>query len=374
MPSLLFSPITIGSLELPNRLVVSPMCQYSAHDGDVGDWHAQHLSQLGYSGAGLVIVEATGVDARGRITHACAGLYSDDNEAALRTVLATARRWAGPARFGIQIAHAGRKASARRPWEGGGPLAAHEMPWPTVSSSTLPFAEGWPSPHALSPDEIDGVVAAWAHAARRAVRAGFDLIEIHGAHGYLIHQFLSPLVNTRTDEFGGALGNRMRCPLAIVRAVREAVPAAMPVGMRVSATDWVDGGWDLGQTITFVRAARELGIDYVCVSSGGTVSGVTAPVAPGYHVPFAREIKQKTDLRTIAVGLITHARQAEEILERGDADLIALARAFLDDPRWGWHAADELGGTTHVPPQYALARTAGWRKFRDSGRNLTSDF
>jgi 2,4-dienoyl-CoA reductase-like NADH-dependent reductase (Old Yellow Enzyme family) len=211
---------------------------------------------------------------------------------------------------------------------------------------------------------MDDVISAWASAAARAVRAGFDLIEIHCAHGYLIHQFLSPLVNTRDDAFGGSLDNRLRFPLAVIRAVRDAVPAAIPVGMRVSATDWVEGGWDVAQTIAFVTAAGRLGISYVSVSSGGAVSGVTVPVAPSYQVPLAREIKQATGLLTVAAGLITDARQAEEALQAGGADMIALARAFLDDPRWGWHAADELGDSTHFPPQYALARAAGWRKVK----------
>jgi 2,4-dienoyl-CoA reductase-like NADH-dependent reductase (Old Yellow Enzyme family) len=334
------------------------MCQYSAHEGTVGDWHVQHLSQLGYSGAGLVIVEATAVEARGRITHGCVGLYTDEHEAALHHVLAVARQWAGPTRFGIQLAHAGRKASARRPWEGGGSLPASDAPWQTISSSAVPFGEGWHTPQALAADEIDQLVAAWATAARRAVRAGFDLIEIHCAHGYLMHQFLSPLANRRTDSFGGSLDNRLRAPLAVLRAVRDEVPAAIPVGVRVSATDWIEGGWDVAGTIAFVKAAGLLGINYVSVSSGGTISGVVVPVAPGYQVPLAREIKQATGMLTSAVGLITNAAQAEQILQAGDADLIALARAFLDDPRWGWHAADELGDTTHVPPQYALARSA----------------
>ena len=366
MSSLLFSPITIGSLALSNRLVVSPMCQYSADDGTVGDWHVQHLSQLGYSGAGLVMVEATGVEPRGRITHGCTGLYSDANEAAMQKVLAIARRWAGPARFGIQLAHAGRKASVHRPWHGGKPLSGDESPWLTISSSAKPFGDGWHTPHALTAAEIDEVIQSWAAAARRAARAGFDLVEIHCAHGYLLHQFLSPLVNLRTDAFGGSLDNRMRMPLAVVRAVRDAVPASMPVGLRVSATDWVDGGWDVAQTIEYVKAARTIGVDYVCASSGGAVFNATMPVEAGYQVTFARDIKRATGVRSCAVGLITHARHAEEILQAGDADLIAVARGFLDDPRWGWHAADELGDTAYGPPQYDRARSAGWRRFRDA--------
>ncbi|MGH8178320.1 MAG: NADH:flavin oxidoreductase/NADH oxidase [Steroidobacter sp.] len=368
MSSRLFAPIALGDFELPNRLVVAPMCQYSASDGSATDWHLQHLSQLAYSGAGHVVVEATAVERRGRITHGCLGLYSDDNEAALSRVIAVARRLGGPTKFGIQLAHAGRKASSRRPWEGGAPLAPNEDPWQTVSSSATPFGDGWHVPHALSSDEIDASVRAFAAAARRAVRIGFDVIELHCAHGYLMHEFLSPLVNQRTDEYGGSLENRMRFPLAVIRAVRDAVPASIPVGMRVSATDWVEGGWDVAQTVEFVRAAQRLGIAFVCASSSGIRANVTVPVAPGYQVPFAARIRKETGVATRAIGLITDPRQAEQILARGDADMIALARAFMDDPRWGWHAADALGAAAHFPSPYHLARTAGWLKFRDEIR------
>lgn len=364
--STLFSPIKLGLLELSNRLVVAPMCQYSASDGTVGEWHQQHLSQLGYSGAGWVVVEATGVESRGRITHGCVGLYSDENEAALKQAVAMARRWSGSTKFGIQLAHAGRKASARRPWEGGAPLSVTEDPWQTVSSSDIPFGEGWHTPHALTETEIEALLDAWAAAAKRAVRIGFETIEVHCAHGYLIHQFLSPTANRRTDRYGGSLENRMRLPLAIIRAVRAAVPAHMPLGIRVSATEWVEGGWQLDDTIEFVRAAQSAGIDFACASGGGIVPGITVPVAPGYQVPFATAIKRQTGIATRAVGLINSAQQAERILSAGQADFIALARGFLDDPRWGWHAADELGDVVHGPPAYALARSPGWRKFRDA--------
>jgi 2,4-dienoyl-CoA reductase-like NADH-dependent reductase (Old Yellow Enzyme family) len=364
--SQLFTPIQLGSVQLPNRLVVAPMCQYSASDGTVSDWHVQHLSQLGYSGAGLVVVEATAVERRGRISHGCVGLYSDDNEAALKNVLTTARRWSGPTKFGIQLAHAGRKASTRTPWQGSTPLTPSEQPWQTVSSSAIPFADGWHTPQALSGPEIDQLIAAWVAAAQRAVRIGFDVIELHCAHGYLMHEFLSPLVNKRTDEFGGSLANRMRLPLAVIRAVRAAVPGLIPLGIRVSATDWVENGWDVTQTIEFVRAAKELGVEFVCASSGGAIGGVTVPVAVGYQVPLAAEIKRATGITTRAVGLINNAHQAEKILQDGDADMIALARGFLDNPRWGWHAADVLGAKTHGPLQYALARSAGWRNYRDA--------
>jgi 2,4-dienoyl-CoA reductase-like NADH-dependent reductase (Old Yellow Enzyme family) len=364
--SLLFSPLELGSVRLPNRLVVAPMCQYSAHDGTVSEWHTQHLSQLGYSGAGLVVVEATAVERRGRISHGCVGLYSDDNEAALKNVIATARRWAGPTKFGIQLAHAGRKASTRTPWQGSAPLSANEQPWQTVSSSAIPFADNWHVPQALTAMEIEQQVNAWVVAAQRAVRIGFDVIEIHCAHGYLMHEFLSPLVNQRTDEFGGSLENRMRFPLAVIRAVRESIPNSIPLGMRVSATDWIEGGWDIAQTIDFVRAAKKLGAAFVCASSGGAVSGIKIPIESGYQVPFAAQIKRETGIATRAVGLINNAHQAEKILADGEADMVAIARGFLDDPRWGWHAADALGATTHGPNQYALARTSGWRNYRDA--------
>lgn len=365
MPSRLFEPIAISEVQLPNRLVVAPMCQYSASDGSATDWHLQHLSQLAYSGAGLVVVEATAVERRGRITHTCLGLYSDDNEAALERALHAARRLGGPTRFGIQLAHAGRKASTHRPWDGGAPLSPSEDPWQTVSSSAAPFGEGWHIPHALTVGELDGIVAAFVQAAQRAVRIGFEVIEIHSAHGYLLHEFLSPLVNKRTDDYGGSLENRSRLPLAAIRAVRAAVPRSVAVGLRISGTDWVEGGWDVAQSIAYVRAAQQLGIAYVCVSSGGIRAKVAVPAAPGYQVPLAHEIRQATGAVTRAVGLITDPRQAEQLLADGSADMVALARAFLDDPRWGWHAADLLGAKVHFPPQYFLVRSEGWRRIRD---------
>jgi 2,4-dienoyl-CoA reductase-like NADH-dependent reductase (Old Yellow Enzyme family) len=358
MSSRLFEPIAIGAVQLPNRLVVAPMCQYSASDGSATDWHLQHLSQLAYSGAGLVVVEATAVERRGRITHACLGLYSDDNEAALERAMHAARRLGGPTRFGIQLAHAGRKASTHRPWEGGAPLGPAEDPWHTVSSCATPFGEGWHIPHALSSAEIDATVEAFVQSARRAVRIGFEVIEIHSAHGYLLHEFLSPLVNTRTDDYGGSLENRLRMPLAVIRAVRAAVPRDVAVGLRISGTDWVEGGWDVTQSIAYVRAAKDLGIAYVCVSSGGVRAKVMVPAAPGYQVPLAHEVRQATGVATRAVGLITDPRQAEQILAAGSADMVAL----------GWHAADMLGGKAHFPPPYYLARSEGWRRIRDSGQ------
>jgi 2,4-dienoyl-CoA reductase-like NADH-dependent reductase (Old Yellow Enzyme family) len=367
--SVLFQPISLGNLEIPNRLVVAPMCQYSASDGSATDWHLQHWSQLGYSGAGLVVVEATGVERRGRITHGCLGLYSDENEATIARTLSSARRFAGPTRFGIQLAHAGRKASTRAPWQGGQPLTSAEDPWETVSASPLPFAQGWHVPRELKESELEQLIEAFVVAAKRALRIGFDMIELHCAHGYLMHEFLSPLSNQRTDAFGGPLENRMRFPLAVIRAVRDALPASMPLGMRVSSTDWVEGGWEIEQTIRFVSEAKTLGVEFVCASSGGTAV-VKIPVVPGYQVPFAEQIRRATGMKTRAVGAIFTPRQAEDILTSGQADMIALARAFMDDPRWGWHAADALGASAHSPTPYHLARSAGWKQLRDSARDV----
>jgi 2,4-dienoyl-CoA reductase-like NADH-dependent reductase (Old Yellow Enzyme family) len=364
----LFEPLNLGPFVLANRIVVAPMCQYSASDGSATDWHLQHLSQLAYSGAALVMVEATAVQRRGRITHGDLGLYSDENEATLKRVIDAARRLGGPTRFGIQIGHAGRKASTRAPWEGGAPLTEQQDAWQTVSSSAIPFGEGWHVPKALSNAELEATIEAFVQTAQRATRIGFDVIEIHAAHGYLIHQFLSPLVNNRHDEYGGSLENRLRLPLQIIRAVREAVPPAIAVGLRVSATDWVEGGWNVPQTIELVKQAKALGIAYVCASSGGIRAGVSVPTKSNYQVPFAQEIRKATGVTTRAVGLITDAYQANEIIRSGQADLIALARAFLDDPRWGWHAADQLGGKLHAPPQYALSRGEHWRQFRDRNK------
>jgi 2,4-dienoyl-CoA reductase-like NADH-dependent reductase (Old Yellow Enzyme family) len=371
MSAALFESLELGPVHLANRIVVAPMCQYSASDGSATDWHLQHLSQLAYSGAALVMVEATAVERRGRITHGDLGLYSDENEATLKRVIDAARRLGGPTKFGIQLAHAGRKASTRAPWEGGIPLTEAEDAWQTVSSSAVPFGEGWHTPKSLTQSEIDATVAAFVKAAERAVRIGFDVIEVHAAHGYLIHQFLSPLVNARTDEYGGSLENRMRLALRIVRAVREAVPKSIAVGIRVSSTDWVDGGWDVQQTIELIKQAKSLGVVYACASSGGIRANVTLSPKPNYQVPFAEQIKKATGIITRAVGLITDPHQANDIIRNGQADLIALARGMLDDPRWGWHAADKLGAKVHSPPQYAMARGEHWRHLRDESESRT---
>jgi 2,4-dienoyl-CoA reductase-like NADH-dependent reductase (Old Yellow Enzyme family) len=359
--SALFSPLALGPVSLPNRIVVAPMCQYSADDGSATDWHLQHWMTLAMSGAALVVLEATGVERRGRITHGCLGLYSDANERAIARGLAAARAVALPGtRFGIQLGHAGRKASSQRPWEGGRALGPAEDPWPTVAPSALPFGDGWHTPEALDDAGLERVTAAFVQAARRAVRLGFDAIELHMAHGYLLHSFLSPLSNQRDDLWGGDAERRRSFPLAVADAVRAVVPAGIALGVRVSAVDWVEGGLTIDDTITLATALKAHGLDYVCASSGGNVPQARIPVTPGYQVPFAREIKQKSGLVTRAVGLIVEAQQAEAIIAGGDADQVALARAVLDDPRWGWHAADALGAELTLPPQYARAAAKTW--------------
>ena len=360
--SQLFSPFQLGPVELLNRIVVSPMCQYSADDGVASDWHLHHLIQFGYSGAGLVMVEATGVERRGRITHQCLGLYSDDCEAALARVLAAARRFAGhDVRFGIQLAHAGRKASAYRPWdERKGPLEPADDPWTTVSASPVPFDTSWPVPEALGEDGMDQVREAFVSSARRAVRMGFDVVELHAAHGYLLHQFLSPIANQRQDSCGGSLENRMHFPLAVTRAVRAAVPRHVAMGVRITGTDWLPGGWAIEDAVAFARALRQEGVDFVCVSSGGISPAVTIPVEPGYQVPFAARVRHNAGIATQTVGMILKPEQAEEIIASGNADMVALARAFLDDPRWVWHAAEKLGDSAHYPPQYMRASRSVW--------------
>lgn len=352
MPSQLFSPFSIGPLTLDNRIVVAPMCQYSATDGNAGDWHAMHLGQMAVSGAGLLILEATAVEAVGRITAGCLGLYSDGNEAALGHVLGAIRAYS-PVKLAIQLAHAGRKASSREPWLGGQQVPADDpRGWTAVAPSALPQLPGEQPPAALDSAGLARVREAFAQAARRCARLGFDGVEIHAAHGYLLHQFLSPLANQRSDAYGGSLENRMRFPLEVFDAVRAAFPADRPVWVRVSATDWVDGGWDLAQTTAFVQALKARGCAAVHVSTGGVSPQQKIPLGPGYQVPQAQALKRATGLPAIAVGLITEAEQAEAIVAEGRADAVALARGLLYDPRWPWHAAAKLGASVKVPPQY----------------------
>jgi 2,4-dienoyl-CoA reductase-like NADH-dependent reductase (Old Yellow Enzyme family) len=357
MTSVLFQPITLGDLTFSNRIAVAPMCQYSAEDGSASDWHLYHWMNLAMSGAGMVTVEMTDVERRGRISHGCLGLYSDDNEAAARRTLDAARRVAAPGtKFGTQLAHAGRKASNRRPWEGGGPLQPGEDPWQTVSASAIAYDTGWNVPHALEEDEILQLVARFAEAARRAERAGFDFIELHAAHGYLIFQFLSPLSNQRTDRWGGSLENRMRFLLEIVRTVRKAVPNLM-LGTRLSVKEWVDGGFDVEDAIEVAKALKAEGVAYLCCSSGGNSPLQQVPPGPGYQVHLAEAVRKGAGIPTRAVGLIDDPRQAEAIVADGRADMVALARAFLADPRWGWRAAASFGEKIHPAPQLARSVT-----------------
>ncbi len=349
--SKLFSPYSLGSLELSNRIAIAPMCQYSAVDGLATDWHMIHLGNLALSGAALLIIEATAVTPEGRISPDDLGLWSDDHAKALEPVIAAIRRYS-PIKVAVQLAHAGRKASSEVPWQGGANIPPDQpRGWQTEAPSAVPHAEGETVPLALDAAGLARVKDAFVAAARRAQALGLDAIELHGAHGYLLHQFLSPLANHRDDAYGGSLENRMRYPLEVLAAVRAAVPG-MTVGMRISATDWVEGGWDLEQSVRFAHALKAQGCDFIHVSTGGVSPLQQIPLGPGYQIEFAERIKHETGLPTIGVGLITEARQAEEILQNGQADVIALARAMLYDPRWPWHAAAELGDQVVAPPQY----------------------
>jgi 2,4-dienoyl-CoA reductase-like NADH-dependent reductase (Old Yellow Enzyme family) len=356
----LFSPFTLRGLTLPNRIVVSPMCQYSAHNGEATDWHMIHLGHLALSGAGMMMLEATSVVPEGRITPTDLGLWDDVTEAALRPVLAAIRKHSNIAVV-VQLAHAGRKASTRAPWEGGKQIAVSDGGWATYAPSPLPHEEGEEAPIALDAAGMRRVLDAFVLSAKRAMRLGMDGIEVHAAHGYLLHQFLSPISNQRTDEYGGSLENRMRFPLEVFDAVRAVVPADKPVGVRVSATDWVEGGWDVEQTITFAAELKKRGVDWIDVSSGGISPHQQIKAGPNYQVPFAQAIKEATGVNTIAVGLITEPQQAEEIIASGQADLVALARAMLYDPRWPWHAAATLGARVSAPPQYLRSAPHGFK-------------
>lgn len=359
MTSVLFSPFRLAGLELANRIVVSPMCQYSAHDGCASDWHLMHLGMLANSGAGLVVVEATHVERHGRITHGCLGLYNDENEAALARVIAACRH-RGTSRFGVQLAHAGRKASSQRPWEGGGALKEGEDPWPTIAPSAIPFGANWHTPREVTEDDMARVQDAFVAAARRALNIGFDSIELHMAHGYLMHGFMSPISNRRTDRYGGSLENRLRFPLAVARAVRAVVPKGTPLGARITGSDWREDGLTPDDAVSIARALQKEGLDFVCISSGGVAADIRNPTTPGYNVPIAARVRREVGMATRVVGLIVTPEQAEEIVASGQADLISAARAFLDDPHWGWHAAKVLGAEVARPPQYARAGPRLW--------------
>ena len=373
--SVLFTPVELGGVTLPNRIVVSPMCQYSAVDGSAQPWHQVHYGMLSMSGAGLLCFEATHVEREGRFTQGCLGLYSDENEAALKPVVEWVRGWMPHVKLGIQLAHAGRKASAQRPWKGGGPLTlvdAPDLPWTAFSASAIPYDTRWHTPAALDAVGLARVKQAFIDATLRSLRLGFDVIELHGAHGYCLHQFLSPLSNHRTDAYGGSMEKRRRFPLEVFEACRALVPADKALGIRLSATDWVEGGLTIDDTVETARQLKALGCDFVDASSGGNSPAQKIAVTPGYHVPFAARIRKEAGIKTWAVGVITEPEQAERIVASGEADCTAHARAFLLDPRWGWNAARALGvdtpplplpaarATTILPfkPQPLLARAA----------------
>ncbi len=346
----LFEELEIRSVKFRNRIGVSPMCQYSSVYGQASDWHLVHLGSRAVGGAALVMVEATAVEARGRISPYDMGIWHDKQIDSLIPIASFVEaQGAVPA---IQLAHAGRKAATQRPWDGGKPLSRQEGAWRPVGPSALPFGEGYQVPLALTEEEIQEITERFVEAAKRAVQAGFKLIEIHSAHGYLLHSFLSPLSNTRTDKYGGSLENRMRLLLQVVSAVRKEIPEDMPLFVRISATDWVEGGWDLEQSIALAKKLAKSGVDLVDCSSGALVPHAKIPAAPGYQVPFAEAIKKEAGIKTAAVGMITEPQQANEIISAGKADMVFLAREMLRDPYWPRHAATALNYKMPWPKQY----------------------
>lgn len=356
--SQLFSAFSVGSLTLKNRIVIAPMCQYSAKNGDATDWHMIHLGSMALSGAGLLIIEATAVEPEGRITPEDLGLWSDSNEAALKKVIHAIRTYSNMP-VAIQLAHAGRKASSHTPWDGGQLISEADGGWATFAPSAIPQNLGEALPIALDKAGMQRIIQNFVAAARRSHNLGLDAIEVHAAHGYLLHEFLSPVANHRTDEYGGTLENRIRFPLEVFAAIRAAVPASMPVGIRISGTDWLEGGWDIDQSVVFGNALKKLGCDFVHVSSGGISPLQKIPLGDNYQVPMAEKMRKETGLPTIAVGLITDVKNAEAIVAEGQADMVALARGMLFDPHWPWHAAAELGAQVEAPKQYWRSQPRG---------------
>ncbi|CAN5351941.1 NADH:flavin oxidoreductase/NADH oxidase [soil metagenome] len=351
---LLFTPLQVRGVTLPNRIMVSPMCQYSSTEGFATDWHLVHLGARAAGGAGIVMTETAAVERDGRISPWDLGIWDDVHIDMLSRITAFMNEQGTIS--AIQIGHAGRKASQRRPWDGGGPLRQDESLWTTVAPSAIAFDDSWPKPQEMSLADIQRVVGAFRAAARRAREAGFIVIEIHAAHGYLLNAFLSEHSNTRTDTYGGSFENRLRFPCEVVAAVREEWPDDYPVSVRISATDWADGGWGIDESIALVRAFQGLGVDIIDVSSGGNRAGVTVPSEPGYQVPLAEQIRQETGVTTAAVGLITDPEHAEAILQQEQADIIALGREFLRNPYWPLEAAAELGLDLEWLPQYRRAK------------------
>lgn len=355
----LFTPLKLGKLTLKNRIIIAPMCQYSAEDGAATDWHTIHLGRLALSGAGMLILEATAVNPRGRISYADLGLWDDRTEQALAKSLAAIRKYS-PMPIGIQLAHAGRKASTQKPWDGGQVIAPDQTNgWLTVAPSALPYDNDDPIPEAATLEDINDIVNDFIEAAKRSERMGIDAIELHAAHGYLLHQFLSPIANQRNDQYGGSLENRMRLLLDIFDGVKAAISDKVTLGVRISATDWVTDGWNLDESLILATELQARGCQFIHVSTAGLSPLQEIPVAPGFQVPFATAIKQVVDIPVIAVGLITDAQQAENIIASDQADAIALARAILYNPHWIWHAAAELGEQVTAPPQYLRSSPHG---------------
>lgn len=367
----LFSPASFRAVTLPNRIVVSPMCQYSSEDGFANDWHLIHLGSRAVGGAGLVITEAAAVLPEGRITPHDLGIWKDEHLAPLKRIVEFVHSQGAAA--GTQLAHAGRKASMQRPWQGEKLLSPEEGGWTNVAApSDLAFRDGYAKPHAMSLEEIRAVKDAFGAATQRALKAGFDLVEIHAAHGYLLHEFLSPLSNRRTDEYGGSFENRIRMLVETVDAVRGKLGDRAPLFVRISATDWTEGGWDVSHSVALARVLKEHGVDVIDTSSGGNVAGATIPTGPSYQVPFAAQIKREAGIATAAVGQITRPEQADAIVRNGEADLVLLARKFLRDPYWGLHAGQALGVDVTWPAQYLRAAQKGaqarkaWTATRES--------
>jgi 2,4-dienoyl-CoA reductase-like NADH-dependent reductase (Old Yellow Enzyme family) len=352
--SRLFSPLKLRDLTFKNRVFVSPMCQYSSDNGLPTDWHLVHLGSRAVGGAALVIVEATAVSPEGRISPDDSGMWSDAHAAAFGRITQFVKSQNSVP--GVQLAHAGRKASTAAPWLGGRPVGVHERGWQPLAPGAIAFDEGYPVPRAMTIDDIEQLVEDFAAAARRSLTAGFEVVELHGAHGYLLHEFLSPLSNHRTDEYGGSFENRARLPLHIAKSIREIWPAKWPVFVRLSATDWAAGGWDLEQSIRLSKGLKEIGIDLIDCSSAGLAPHVKIPTGPGYQVPFAKAIREQAQIATGAVGMITEAEQAEQIIVEGKADAVLLARELLRDPYWPSHAAKVLGADIEWPVQYARAK------------------
>lgn len=350
MASALFSPFTMRGLTLPNRIVVSPMCQYNSDNGSANDWHLMHLGNLSLGAAGLVMTEMTNVNPVGRISHKCAGLYSDENEAALKRVHDFCRTY-GVAKLGVQLAHAGRKGSTQPPGAGGAPLKEEEGAWQVEAPSAIPYDEGWSVPHALTKDDLKRLIDEFVAATKRIDRIGYDLIELHGGHGYLLHQFMSPLSNQRDDEYGGSTENRIRFPLEVFEAIRAVFPKEKPIGIRISATDWVDGGWTPEETVIIAKELKARGCDFIDVTTAGLHPAQKIPVAPAFQVPFGEKVRKEADITTMSVGLITDPQEAEDIIASGKADFVVMGRGALYDPRFAWHAAEELGAETAYPPK-----------------------